>query len=220
MLYRSLILLALLTVSLAGCASTGTTSNGGGEAPAVDASGDTETEAWATKMYGDARVFYFVKQGAQGVAGASQKEIRYTLINKTHSLYRGLPDNQLKAEEYYISNADMMDVLNGLRKKCDFFDLSREIGSRDPFAVAKSQAYTQTERFIAVEIIKDGVVNCAYLPRQPINDSVLASLNDEQKAYLRHFTDAQNIVVFYTRYALPRGTSGTGGGPNIRRNPR
>ncbi len=219
MLRRVLMLLALFSLTLAGCASTGGTTDNGGNEP-VDPANDTETDAWATKMYGDARVFYFVKQGAQGVAGASQKEIRYTLINKTHSLYRGLPDNQLKPEEYYISNADMMDVLNGLRKKCDFFEISREIGSRDPFKLAQAQPYTQTERFIAVEIIKDGVVNCAYLPRQPINDAVLASLNDEQKTYLRHFTDAQNIVVFYTRYALPRGTSSTGSGPNIRRNPR
>jgi hypothetical protein len=132
MLYRSWILAALLLLTLAGCASTGgTTDNGGGDEP-VDPTSDTETEAWATKMYGDARVYYYVKQGAQGVAGAAQKEVRYTLINKTHSLYRGLPDNQLRADEYYISNADMMDMLNGLRKKCSFFEISREIGSRDP----------------------------------------------------------------------------------------
>jgi hypothetical protein len=220
MLYRAWILSALLLLLLAGCATEGPSSNGGSEP--VDSSGDTETEAWATRMYGDARVFYYVKPGAQGVTDKTQpqKELRYTLINKTHSLYRGLPDNQLKPEEYYISNADMMDVLNGLRKKCAFFELSREIGSRDPFAVAKAQSYTQTERFIAVEIIKDGVVNCAYFPRQPITDAILASLNDDQKAYLRHFTDAQNIIVFYTRYALPRGTSSTGNGPSMRRNPR
>ena len=219
MLYRSWILAALLLLSLAGCASDGGSStDGGGES--ADPVEETETEAWATKMYGDARVFYYVKQGAQGVAGAAQKEVRYTLINKTHSLYRGLPDNQLRADEYYISNADMMDMLNGLRKKCAFFDQAREIGSRDAFKLAQSQPYTQTERFIAVEIIKEGVVNCAYFPRQPINDAVLASLNEQEKERLRHFSSAQEIVVFYTRYALPRGTSSTGSGPNIRRNPR
>lgn len=217
MAVRMLTLLGLTLLLLAGCASTGPVSDNGGETPAGE---DTETKEWANQMYGDARVFYYVKQGAQGVAGASQKEIRYTLINRTHSLYRGLPDNQLRADEYYISNADMMDMLNGLRKKCAFFDQAREIGSRDAFKLAQSQPYTQTERFIAVEIIKEGVVNCAYFPRQPINDAVLASLNEQEKERLRHFSSAQEIVVFYTRYALPRGTSSTGSGPNIRRNPR
>lgn len=203
---------------LAGCASV-PDSNGGTDTPS-NPDADTEAPEWATRMFGDARVYYLVKQGAKGVAGASQKEIRYTLINRTHSLYRGLPDNQLRSDEYYISNADMMDLLNGLSKKCQFFDLAREIGSRDPFALAQAQPYGQTERFIAVEIIKNGVVNCAYFPRQPINDAVLQTLNDQEKQRLRHFGSAQEIVVFYTRYALPRGTSSTGRAPDIRRNPR
>jgi hypothetical protein len=207
MALRFCLLATLFTVLLAGCQSG---PEGNGNVEDQNPGGDTESEAWATKMYGDARVYYFVKQGARGVKGASQKEIRYTLINRTHSLYRGLPDSQLRADEYYISNADMMDVLNGLRKKCEFFELSREIGSRDPFALAQSQPYSQTERFIAVEIIKDGVVNCAYMPRQPINDEILKVLSPEEKERLRRFSDAQDVIVFYTRYALPRGTSSTG----------
>ena len=210
---RFFLLLCSLTLLCASCASTGSPTTTDGTSEPVETS-ETEKPEWAEKHIGDVRVFYFVKAGARGASGVenneNQKEVRITLINRTHSLYRGMSDNKLAKEEYYLTNADTHDLLVILRDKTAFFDsgVSSNIGNRDP--IKRAMADEKVDRIIAVERIVDGKADCSYLSR-PREQYVVNPTEIERNRYKR-FNEAQEWVLRYSRWALPRGTSGDGFG--------
>lgn len=209
MSYRTLLLLLSFPLLLSACvaASEPGAAPRGGEALA-----DTETREWADKNIGDVRIFYYVKPGARGASGVDQnedqKEVRITLINRTHSLYRGLPDSRLAREEFYLSNADAHDLLVILQDKVRFFErnMAVNIGNSDP--VKKAKADSRVDRIIAVEIIRDGKVDCSYLSRP--REQYIVNPGEAEKTRYRRFNEAQEWVLRYSRWALPRGGAGEG----------
>lgn len=194
------------------CGACSSTSEPGDGPRAADPSSDTETIDWADRNIGDVRIFYYVKPGARGASGVEhnedQKEVRITLINRTHSLYRGMPDSRLAREEFYLSNADAHDLLVILQDKVRFFErnMAVNIGNSDP--VKKVKADSRADRMIAVEIIRDGKVDCSYLMRP--REQYVVNPSEADKTRYRRFNDAQEWVLRYSRWALPRGGAGEG----------
>ncbi len=211
MVCRCFALSFLLVVAalLGACASTG---------PAVNNPDSQEDrEKLARARIGDVRVFYFIKpsQGGAGVDGETkpQREVRTTLISHGHTLYTGMPDSQLKDDEYYIWNEYAHDLLVALRDDVRFFEApgAVNIGDQDP--VRRALNDPAVERVIAVEVIRDGKVSCSYLARNWVRPG--ESLNNEQKTRYLKFNRAQELVVYCIRHALPRGTAARGDGGNI-----
>ena len=219
MLARSIavLLLAVLIVTLGACATTG--GGGGVDNPTPTTSGE-DPEEFARKKIGDVRVFYYVKPGTvgggsghAGVPTSTQKEIRTTLISNKHSLYAGMPDNQLKDDEYYIWNVDMHDLLVVLRDQVRFFEApgAINIGDEDPINRAKNDP--TVDRMISVEVLRDGKVACSYLARNWVEGG--RQLDADQKVRYGKYNQAQELVLRCIRNALPRGTANRGEGGNL-----
>lgn len=217
MLSRLFIAASLIAVmTLCACASTG----GGGGTTTPTETNPEDTEKLALQKIGNVRVFYYVKAGTvgggsghSGVPTSTQKEIRTTLINKGHAMYEGMPDNQMKEDEYYLWSADMHDLLVVLRDQVKFFESpgAVNIGERD--AIARASSDPSVDRMIAVEVIRDGKVACSYLARNWVAGG--ATLTDEQKTRYKKYNEAQEFILRCIRNALPRGTARPGVGDDI-----
>ncbi|MCC6575240.1 MAG: hypothetical protein IT462_15795 [Planctomycetes bacterium] len=206
----------VLTMTLLGaCASAG-----GGTTQPTDTGDPEQQEKLALDKIGSVRVFYYVKGGTigggsghSGVPTATQKEIRTTLINKGHAMYEGMPDNQLKEEEYYLWSVDMHDLLVVLRDQVKFFESpgAVNIGEKDPIARATNDP--SVDRMIAVEVMREGKVACSYLARNWVAGG--AVLDSDQKARYKKYNEAQEFILRCIRNALPRGTARPGEGGNV-----
>jgi hypothetical protein len=102
----------LLVLLVAACESTPKSNDNG-----IDETAEQDQlEQQAYEATGDVRVFYYVK-GMQLESAfrkgdmVSQEELRHTLLNKSHSFYRGVPDHQMRPEERLLYNSDMYDLL-------------------------------------------------------------------------------------------------------------
>lgn len=197
----SLILLLMLAACSTGAPKENTTDGGGI---------DPESEQLETQAYeatGDVRVFYYIKNTlVPGSSGreVEQEEQRSVLLNKGHTFYRGVPDQDLEKEYRFLYNADMYDLLKIL-KELGFFAKGSAVNIFADDPIARADSERTTTRMIAVETIKDGKVNTSYFARRSNEHEA-----DRDRAKL--FNDCQAVLMQAIAGALPRGDADYGEG--------
>ena len=193
---------------LSACASGGGTGGNISTNGDIDPNADADTlEKQAYEVIGDVRVFWYVKNAllpGSGGREVEQKEQRSTLINKGHSFYRGMAEQDMKDEERFLMNADMYDLLTAL-KAIGFFDKGNAVNILSDEPVDRADRELQTTRIIAVQQIKDGKVNTSYFARR-INE------HEADRDRAKVFNDCQAVIMQAIAGALPRGTAGVGAG--------
>lgn len=199
-------LLACLSLLLLAACTTGT-----GETYDPPPGELDEIERMAYERTGDVRVYFYIKPRAilrtagENSRVVEQREVRYVLVNKGHSFYRGEPDYRMAKEERLLYNNEMHDLLVVLRDQFGFFRRGNSVNilNDDPFARADREP--NTGRMIAVQQIIDGKVNTSYFSRR-LNEEAI----DAGRA--KSFNDCQAIVMEVVAKAIPRGTAGQGEG--------
>lgn len=201
---------ALLTLLLlvAGCA-TGSAGGGGGYDEMPNAT-DDEREKIAFDRTGDVWAYYYVKRAQLPSAHregtyVEQPEQLYVLVNKSHSMYQGLPDHRMKKEERFVWNADMYNFLVVLRDQMGFFKKGNSVNILDEDPIKRADREGKTTRIIAIRQIKNGKVNTSYFARR--DDEHLL---DQDRA--RAFNNCQDMFRQALSTALPRGDVEYGAG--------
>jgi hypothetical protein len=198
---------------LAACESTPKSND---EGTVDETATQDELESQAYEVTGDVRVFYYVKDMLLDSAfkkgeTVPQEELRHTLLNKSHSFYRGVPDHEMRSEERLLYNSDMYDLLK-IFKALGFFEKghSENIFGDDPIARADNQS--STTRILAVEVIKDGKVNTSYFARRAGENIMTDDKSDEEIRRAKCFNECQAVFMQAIAGALPKGDAGYGGG--------
>lgn len=146
----------------------------------------------------DLRVFYSVAESAQSINGYSAAALRLTILNESHSMYRGLREADYSKDEVILSDKNMRLLVETLAEHGRFFDpdQAEEIGATDPFVLAQSQPEIRT--LIAVEIIRSGRVACFILKRPP-EPSWGAPATDPKRARWMRYLDCQRVLIEFVR---------------------
>lgn len=200
-------LLLLAALAITGCATTQTGGGGFDEMPNAT---EEEREQVAFERTGDVWVYYYVKRAQLPSAReegtyVEQPEQLYVLVNKSHSLYQGLPDHRMKKEERFVWNADMYNFLVVLRDQMGFFDKGNAVNILDEDPIKRADREGRTTRMIAVRQIKNGKVNTSYFARH-------ADEHNTNKDRARVFNNCQDLFRQALSTALPRGDVEYGAG--------
>lgn len=214
-MHRFISILMIAGFFLCACATQDTAPVAGGGEDAIDAGADNEAlEEQAYEITGDVRVYYYVKEMMIDSAHKKgnmieQKEMRHTLINKSHSFYLGMPDHEMAREERLLYNSDMYDLLK-IFKELRFFDRGNSVNILGDDPIARADSEPNTMRIIAVEVIKDDKVNTSYFARRIGENTV----DKGSAAYERStaFNECQAVLMQAVAGALPRGNVGYGPG--------
>ena len=205
---KAAFLFLLLALALSACASSTGDDAGASTDGSIDPNGDADRlESEAAGVIGDVRVFWYVKSAMLPGAGGrdvEQREQRSILINKGHSFYRGMPEQNMRKEERFLMNVDMYDVLITLKDR-GFFSKGNAVNVLSDDPVERADRELQTTRMIAVQQIKDGKVNTSYFARREGEDVL-----DRDRALA--FNECQSIVMRAIAGALPRGDADYGAG--------
>ncbi|MDC1142478.1 hypothetical protein OAU50_05265 [Planctomycetota bacterium] len=190
-----------LAVSLTGCTTTQKTPT-----PFKGIEDPVKLEKAVHEYIGDVSVHYYVKRmSVEGTRGdtVEQKESHFTLVNRDHTFYQNQPEHEIAAHVFFLSNADMYNLLTVLKHKAAFFDSGNSINILADDPVARANSEPSTTRIIAVEQIHDGKVDTSYFNRRSMEHEI-----DKDRA--RRFNYAQDYILEAVRQADPRGSSGAG----------
>lgn len=197
-----IVLLLMLAACSSGPESPGSIDTGTGGAVADQ----DKVELEALRRIGDVRVYYYQKPGMKPSAlhkgqNVEQKRQLHVMVNKGHSYYAGIPDYKMKAEEIFLYDSDMHDLLVVLRDQMGFFDKGASVNIKGDDPVRRADREDTTDRMIAVEQIKDGKVNTSYFYRRVLEEALDADRSEK-------FNKCQAIVTMAVGRAIPRGKVG------------
>ncbi|MCA8914154.1 MAG: hypothetical protein KDB90_01985 [Planctomycetes bacterium] len=217
---RYAILLVIMLACLCGCATTGNTSGGGGSdgTDSIDPNAaEDQKEREAYEVTGDVRVYYYVKrtlvkgafrttENGERTSGpmVEQEEQHHVLVNKSHTFYMHIADQDVPPEERFLRNTDMYDLLR-IFKELGFFKSGSSVNIFGDDPIERADRERTTSRVIAVEIIKDGKVNTSYFARHENEHE-----SDRDRAKM--FNDCQAVLMQAIAGALPRGNADYGAG--------
>jgi hypothetical protein len=205
----------IFVLLLAACESTGPKDNSVDDG--IDPLAEQDAlELQAYDVTGDVRVFYYVKDMMVESARkkgemVGQDEIRHTLLNKSHSFYRGVPDHQMKKEERFLHNTDTYDLLK-IFKELGFFAKGHSVNIFADDPIERADNESSTTRVIAVEVIKDGKVNTSYFARHTGENLIDENADEITRARSIAFNECQAVFMQAVSGALPRGGVGYGDG--------
>lgn len=204
------LLICLLLLLTAACASGPQRTNGSGTDSPEPEENSTKVEREALARIGDVRVYYYQKRSQKESAvkpGTMVEQPRqlHVLVNKGHSFYSDTPDYKMLPEERLLNSVDMHDLLVILRDQMGFFERGASLNIKADDPIKRADREPDTDRMIAVQQIKDGKVNTSYFSRRKREESVDAKRSEK-------FNNCQAIVLQAVGNALPRGSTSEGAG--------